>query len=85
MKQYEYFAVDYRTGKKQLKRDFARDTVALFENEKLAAVKDMKLIDFDGNAEFDIELKKENKYQIKILAFDENQRPKMQSYSMSIK
>ena len=35
--------------------------------------------------EFDIELKKENKYQIKILAFDENQRPKMQSYSMSIK
>ena len=59
--------------------------LALFENEKLAAVKDMKLIDFDGNAEFDIELKKENKYQIKILAFDENQRPKMQSYSMSIK
>lgn len=58
--------------------------LALFENEKLAAVKDMKLIDFDGNAEFDIELKKENKYQIKILAFDENQRPKMQSYSMSI-
>lgn len=33
MKQYEYFAADYRTGKKQLKRDFARDTVALFENE----------------------------------------------------
>ena len=59
--------------------------LALFENEKLAAVKDMKLIDFDGNAEFDIELKKENKYQIKILAFDENQRPKMQSYSMSVK
>lgn len=33
MKQYEYFAADYRTGKKQLKRDFAHDTVALFENE----------------------------------------------------
>ena len=58
--------------------------LALFENERLAAVKDMKLIDFNGNAEFDIELKKENKYQIKILAFDENQKPKMQSYSMSV-
>ena len=45
----------------------------------------MKFLDLDGNAEFDIELKKENKYQIKILAFDENKRPKMQSYSMSIK
>lgn len=41
MKQYEYFAADYRTGKKQLKRDFARDTVALFENEN-ATLNDMR-------------------------------------------
>lgn len=41
MKQYEYFAADYRTGKKKLKRDFARDTVALFENEN-ATLNDMR-------------------------------------------
>ena len=41
MKQYEYFAAYYRTGKKQLKRDFARDTVALFENEN-ATLNDMR-------------------------------------------
>lgn len=41
MKQYEYFEADYRTGKKKLKRDFARDTVALFENEN-ATLNDMR-------------------------------------------
>lgn len=41
MKQHEYFEADYRTGKKKLKRDFARDTVALFENEN-ATLNDMR-------------------------------------------
>lgn len=41
MKQYEYFAADYRTGKKQFKRDFARDKVELFENEN-ATLNDMR-------------------------------------------
>ena len=41
MKQHEYFEADYRTGKKQLKRDFAHDTVALFENEN-ATLNDMR-------------------------------------------
>ena len=45
MKQYEYFAADYRTGKKQLKRDFARDTVALFENEN-ATLNDMRAVSY---------------------------------------
>ena len=41
MKQYEYFAADYRTGKKQLKKEFVNDMVALFENEN-ATIDDMR-------------------------------------------
>ncbi len=41
MKQYEYFAADYRTGKKQLKRRFACDMVALFEKEN-ASINDVR-------------------------------------------
>ena len=41
MKQYEYFAANYRTDKKQLKRQFAHDMVALLENEN-ASIQDMR-------------------------------------------